>query len=73
MSEDYKQVELEVRSYQLGFEDGHKAGRAEGRVFGMIEGIDFLIGFLASQKEAIIQQYTEGVPPIQEENKDADN
>lgn len=73
MSDDYKQVELEVKSYQLGFEDGHGTGRAEGRVFGMIEGIDFLIGFLASQKEAIIQQYTEGVPPIQEDKQDADN
>ena len=73
MENDYKQVELEVKSYQIGYEDGSKSGYAEGRVFGMLEGIDFLVGFLTSQKEAIIHQYTEGVPPVQEENKDADN
>ncbi len=73
MENDYQQVELEVKSYHKGYEDGSESGYAEGRVFGMIEGIDYLIGFLASQKEAIIHEYTEGVPPTKEENKDADD
>ena len=46
MSDDYKQVELEVKSYQIGFNDGVE----QGIVGGQIQGIDFLINMLTKMK-----------------------
>lgn len=70
MNEDYKQLDVEMNAYHKGFEEGHGVGREDGRVFGMLEGIDFLLRFLALQKEAIIKEYTEGTTDKQEGQHD---
>ena len=61
MDNDYKQVELEVKSYEIGFKDGVE----QGIVGGQVQGIDFLINLLVKMKLDLLG--------IEEDTPHADN
>lgn len=58
MDNDYKQVELEVKSYEIGFKDGVE----QGIVGGQVQGIDFLINLLVKMKLDLLGIEEGGTP-----------
>lgn len=58
MDNDYKQVELEVKSYEIGFNDGVE----QGIVGGQIRGIDYLINLLTKMKLDLLGIEEEDTP-----------
>ena len=48
MSDDYKQLDVELAAYQRGFEEGHEAGFGEGLKMGHIQAVSEGISVLTN-------------------------
>lgn len=56
MDKDYSVVDAEVEAYKAGYRDGSNYGYENGRVAGMLEGIEYLMQHLNSLRDQIITE-----------------